>query len=263
MPKLAANLSMLFNEFDFLDRFNAAADAGFAGVEYLFPYAFDKNALADRLGYNNLIQVLHNLPAGNWEGGERGIACHPGRIGEFQEGVGLAIDYATAFGCRQLNCLAGIAPLNADPDIVHATFVDNLCFAANKLKDAGIRLLIEPINTFDIPGFYLTRTNQALNIIREVGSDNLFVQYDIYHAQRMEGDLASTIAQNLAKIAHIQLADNPGRHEPGTGEINFDWLLPYIDSLDYKGWVGCEYKPATHTYEGLGWMSAFAVPTAT
>jgi hydroxypyruvate isomerase len=259
MPKLAANLSMLFNEFDFLDRFKAAADAGFAGVEYLFPYAFDKNALAEQLGNNNLTQVLHNLPAGNWEGGERGIACHPGRTGEFQEGVGLAIDYATAIGCRQVNCLAGIAPPNAKPDIVHATFVDNLRFAAKELKAAGIRLLIEPINTFDIPGFYLTRTDQALNIIHETGSDNLFVQYDIYHAQRMEGELACTIAQNLAKIAHIQLADNPGRHEPGTGEINFNWLLSYIDSLDYKGWVGCEYKPATHTQEGLGWMNAFAV----
>jgi len=258
MPKLAANLTMLFTEDGFLDRFKAAADAGFKGVEYLFPYAFDKHALAEQLDKHGLKQVLHNMPAGDWDAGERGVACHPDRVGEFQEGVGRAIEYAQALGCAQVNCLAGIAPPGADADVLRKTFVENLSFAARTLKEAGIRLLIEPINSFDIPGFYLNRTAQAIELIRETGSDNLFLQYDIYHAQRMEGELAATIERNLPHIAHMQLADNPGRHEPGTGEINFGWLLPHLDALGYQGWIGCEYKPARHTRDGLGWMRPYA-----
>lgn len=258
MPRFAANLTMLFNELAFLDRFEAAANAGFKGVEYLFPYAHDAAALAERLDRLQLVQVLHNLPAGDWEKGERGIACHPGRVGEFQDGVGRAIDYARLLGCKQLNCLAGIVPMGADPGAVHRTFVDNLRFAADKLKGAGIRLLVEPVNTRDIPGFYLNRTDQAIAILDEVGSDNLFLQYDIYHAQRMEGELANTIERHLARIAHIQLADNPGRNEPGTGEINYAWLLRHIDRLGYDGWIGCEYKPALDTRAGLGWIQALA-----
>lgn len=258
MPKFAANLTMLFNELDFLDRFQAAADAGFAGVEYLFPYAWPAAQLAEKLDQAGLVQVLHNLPAGDWAGGERGIACHPDRIGEFQEGVGKAIDYARTLGCKQLNCLAGIAPAGVPTDTAHETFVANLRFAAARLKDAGIRLLVEPINTFDIPGFYLNRTAQAIALLDEVGSDNLFVQYDIYHAQRMEGELGNTIARYLPRIAHMQLADNPGRNEPGTGEINFAWLFRHIDQLGYQGWIGCEYKPAAGTREGLGWIKALA-----
>ena len=256
MPKFAANLSMLFNEVDFLDRFKAAADAGFEGVEYLFPYAFEKDALVEQLQKHGLTQVLHNLPAGNWEAGERGIACHPDRVGEFQEGVGRAIDYGTALGCKQINCLAGIAPDGVADDMLRATFVSNLRFAAPRLKEAGMRMLIEPINTYDIPGFYLNRTDQAIGILDEVGSDNLFVQYDIYHAQRMEGELAKTIEKYLPRIAHIQLADNPGRHEPGTGEINYAWLFRFIDKTGYDGWIGCEYKPAAETRAGLGWIKA-------
>ncbi|HAV36338.1 MAG TPA: hydroxypyruvate isomerase [Massilia sp.] len=258
MPRFAANLTMLFNELAFLDRFEAAANAGFKGVEYLFPYAYDAAALAERLDRLQLVQVLHNLPAGDWEKGERGIACHPGRVGEFQDGVGRAIDYARLLGCKQVNCLAGIAPADADADAVHRTFVDNLRFAAEKLKGAGIRLLVEPVNTRDIPGFYLNRTEQAIAILDEVGSDNVFLQYDIYHAQRMEGELANTIERHLARIAHIQLADNPGRNEPGTGEINYAWLLRHIDRLGYDGWIGCEYKPAADTRAGLGWIEALA-----
>ncbi|MDO9600654.1 MAG: hydroxypyruvate isomerase [Azoarcus sp.] len=258
MPKFAANLTMLFNELDFLDRFQAAADAGFAGVEYLFPYAWPAAQLAEKLDQAGLVQVLHNLPAGDWAGGERGIACHPDRIGEFQDGVGRAIDYARTLGCKQLNCLAGIAPAGVPTATAHETFVANLRFAAAKLKDAGIRLLVEPINTFDIPGFYLNRTAQAVALLDEVGADNLFVQYDIYHAQRMEGELGNTIARYLPRIAHIQLADNPGRNEPGTGEINFAWLFRHIDRLGYQGWIGCEYKPAAGTREGLGWIKALA-----
>jgi hydroxypyruvate isomerase len=254
MPKFAANLTMMFNEVEFMERFGRAAAAGFKGVEFLFPYAYPKEALAEQLQRHGLTQVLHNLPAGDWAGGERGIACHPNRVGEFQEGVGRAIEYAQALACRQINCLAGITPAGASAAALHETFVGNLRFAANALKGAGIRFLIEPINTHDIPGSYLNRTDQARAILDAVGSDNLYIQYDIYHAQRMEGELAKTIATHLARIAHIQLADNPGRNEPGTGEINYPWLLRHIDTLGYAGWIGCEYKPKTTTEAGLGWL---------
>lgn len=258
MPQFAANLSMLFTEIDFLDRFDAAAQAGFKGVEYLFPYAYGQAELAQRLKDNQLTQVLHNLPAGNWEAGERGIACHPDRVSEFEDGVGRAIEYATALGCRTVNCLAGKVPEGVSHADAHRIFVENLRHAAPRLQDAGIRLLIEPINTFDIPGFFLSRTDQALAIIDEVGGDNLAVQYDIYHAQRMEGELANTMRAHLDQIGHIQLADNPGRNEPGTGEINYAWLLRHIDQIGYQGWVGCEYKPAGTTQDGLGWIQALA-----
>jgi hydroxypyruvate isomerase len=259
MTKLAANLTMLYNEVDFLDRFAAAAQSGFKGVEYLFPYAYPKDQLAERLAKHSLVQVLHNLPAGDWAGGERGIACLPNRVVEFQDGVGKAIDYATALGCRQINCLAGIAPKGIARDKVDAAFVANLKFAADKLDAAGIRLLIEPINTFDIPGFHLSRTQQALDTIRAVGSTNLFVQYDIYHMQRMEGELASTMKAHLPQIAHIQLADNPGRNEPGTGEINYRFLFGFLDAIGYDGWIGCEYKPKASTLDGLDWRAAHGI----
>jgi hydroxypyruvate isomerase len=258
MPKLAANLSMLFTELDFPARFQAAARAGFKGVEYLFPYAYDKHELAQRLKDNGLVQVLHNLPAGDWEAGERGIACHPDRIAEFRQSVEKAAEYAQALDCPRVNCLAGKAPAGADPQAVHDTFVANLSYAAGKLKKAGILLVMEPINTFDIPGFYLSHTQQAVELIAEVGSDNLKIQYDIYHMQRMEGELANTISRHLGAIGHMQLADNPGRHEPGTGEINFNWLLRHIDAIGYDGWIGCEYKPTTRTEDGLGWIEAMA-----
>ncbi|MBM3343609.1 MAG: hydroxypyruvate isomerase [Betaproteobacteria bacterium] len=255
MPKFCANLTLLYNEHDFLERFGAAARAGFKGVEYLFPYDYDKHQLAELLNRHNLTQVLHNLPAGDWANGERGISCHPNRVNEFQASVEKAIDYATALGCAQVNCLAGLAPANVAPEKLRETFVANLKFAAPKFKAAGIKLLIEPINSIrDMPGFYLNHTQQALDIMRDVGSDNLFVQYDIYHMQIMEGDLAATIEKNLAMIAHMQLADNPGRHEPGTGEINYAFLFEFIDKLRYGGWIGCEYRPLTTTEAGLGWV---------
>ena len=259
MPKLAANLTMLFNEVPFMDRFEAAARAGFRGVEFLFPYAFHADQIADKLNAYQLDLVLHNLPAGNWEAGERGIACHPGRTGEFQEGVGEAIRYAKVLGVKQINCLAGIVPADAYPEQARATLVGNLKFAAGKLNEEGIRLLIEPINTFDIPGFCLSGTKQALGIIADTDSDNLFLQYDIYHMQRMEGELAATIKANLPMIKHIQLADNPGRFEPGTGEINYRYLLALLDEIGYDGWVGCEYKPKAGTALGLGWRAAHEV----
>ena len=254
MPKFAANLTMLFNETGFIERFAAARAAGFDAVEYLFPYDFPKQQLAAELQKHDLKQVLHNLPAGNWAGGERGIACHPDRAGEFQEGVGRAIEYARALNCMQLNCLVGIAPKNVARDQAEKTLVTNLTFAAAQLKEAGIRLLIEPINTFDIPGFFISTTAQGLDLIAKTGSDNLFLQYDIYHMQRMEGELANTIKNNFAMIKHVQLADNPGRNEPGTGEINYPFLFRWLDQLGYDGWIGCEYKPKTTTLAGLGWL---------
>ena len=255
MPKFAANLTMMYNEVDFLDRFAAAAGAGFKGVEYLFPYDFSRDELAGRLAGNGLEQVLHNLPAGDWGAGERGIGCLPERVGEFQDGVGRAIDYARALGCPRVNCLAGIAPDGADRGRLTETFVTNLRFAAAKLGEAGVQLLIEPINTRDVPGFFLTGTAQANAVIDAVGSDNLALQYDVYHMQIMEGDLARTIQANLARISHVQLADNPGRHEPGSGEINYPFLFDFIDRIGYSGWIGCEYKPAAATTEGLSWAA--------
>ena len=254
MPKFAANLTMLFNEVPFMERFAAAKAAGFEAVEYLFPYAFDKNELAQALKAHGLKQVLHNLPAGDWDAGERGIACHPDRVDEFRAGVDRAIDYATALGCPQLNCLAGKLPAGVSREQAQATFVANLKFAADKLKAAGLKLLIEPINSYDIPGFFLNTTAQAAAILDAVGSDNLYIQYDLYHAQRMEGELAATVQKYLARIAHIQLADNPGRNEPGTGEINYAFLFRHLDAIGYTGWIGCEYKPKTSTVEGLGWI---------
>jgi hydroxypyruvate isomerase len=199
--------------------------------------------------------VLHNLPAGDWDAGDRGIACLPERVQEFRAGVATAIRYAKGLGVGQLNCLAGKTPVGVAGEAVRHTLVDNLRYAAVQLRAAGLKLLIEPINTYDVPGFYLNRTEQALDILDAVGADNAYVQYDIYQAQRMEGELAATLGKHLDRIGHIQLADNPGRHEPGTGEINYAWLFKHLDALGYTGWIGCEYKPATTTLAGLGWRT--------
>jgi hydroxypyruvate isomerase len=258
MPRFAANLTMLFTEVPFLDRFERAARAGFQAVEFLFPYAFPAEEVRRRLDAHQLQLVLHNLPAGDWDAGERGIACLPDRVDEFRTGVATAIWYAKALGVTQLNCLAGKAPAGADPALLQRTLVDNLRYAAAALREAGIKLLLEPINTFDIPGFFVNRSAQALAILDEVGADNLFLQYDLYHAQRMEGELAATLEKHLARIAHVQLADNPGRHEPGTGEINYPFLFAHLDRIGYRGWIGCEYKPATTTEAGLHWRQRLA-----
>jgi hydroxypyruvate isomerase len=255
MPKFAANLTMLFGEVPFLDRFAAAKAAGFSGVECLFPYDFEKAVLREQLQQHGMTQVLHNLPAGNWGAGERGIAIFPDRVDEFRDGVRRAVDYAKALDCRQLNCLVGVAPADADLAELNEVLLNNLRFAADALARERIRLLIEPINTLDIPGFFLSGTEQAVQIISDVQSDNLFVQYDIYHMQVMEGDLARTLQNHLARIAHVQLADNPGRNEPGTGEINYPFLFRHLDQIGYRGWIGCEYKPKATTVEGLGWYT--------
>ena len=258
MPRLAANLSMLFNEVDFLDRFEAAASAGFQGVEFQSPYEYDKRDIADRLREHGLALALHNMPAGDGNAGDRGIACLPDRVDEFRESVALAVEYASALGCERVNCLAGIAPPDVPAATLRETFAANLRFAADSLAEVGVLVVTEPINnTVDIPGFFLHSSAQARSIIEEVGSDSLALQHDIYHMQIMEGDLARTIRANLDIIRHVQIADNPGRNEPGTGEINYPYLLGLLDEVGYQGWVGCEYRPATSTNEGLGWAAPY------
>ena len=256
MPRFAANLSMLFTEVPLLERFERAARAGFSAVELQFPYEAAAEVLRDRLVSNRLTMVLHNLPAGDWAAGDRGIACHPERIDEFRAGVARAIAYATTLGVPTLNCLAGIAPEDVSDALLRQTFVANLRHAASELQRADLRLVIEPINNYDVPGFWLNNTELAISVLDEVNAPNAFVQYDIYHAQRYEGELAATLQKHLARIGHIQVADNPGRHEPGSGEINYDFLFAHLDRIGYKGPVGCEYKPATTTEAGLGWLES-------
>jgi hydroxypyruvate isomerase len=254
VPKLAANLSTLFPEVPFLDRFVAAARAGFRYVEYQFPYQWGPDELARRAREAGLEVALHNLPAGDFAKGDRGIACLPGREREFRDGVERAIDYARAARCPRLNGLAGIAPV--DPEHF-AVLVDNVRYAARKLGAAGLSLTLEPINTRTVPGFFLSRSAQALDVLNAAGEGNAFLQYDFFHMQIMEGDLASTVERLLARIGHIQLADVPERHEPGTGEINFDFLLRRLDTLGYSGYVGCEYNPRGDTLEGLKWAQPY------
>ncbi|HGY8767564.1 TPA: hydroxypyruvate isomerase [Escherichia coli] len=257
MLRFSANLSMLFGEYDFLARFEKAAQCGFRGVEFMFPYDYDIEELKQVLASNKLEHTLHNLPAGDWAAGERGIACIPGREEEFRDDVAAAIRYARALGNKKINCLVGKTPAGFSSELIHATLVENLRYAANMLMKEDILLLIEPINHFDIPGFHLTGTQQALKLIDDVGCCNLKIQYDIYHMQRMEGELTNTMIQWVDKIGHLQIADNPHRGEPGTGEINYDYLFKVIEHSDYNGWVGCEYKPRTTTEAGLGWMKPY------
>ena len=257
MPRLAANLSLLFPEIDFRDRFAAAKRTGFRFVEYQFPYAWPAAEVAGCAREAAVEVVLHNLPAGDASRGERGIACLPGRESEFREGVERAIEYARAARCPRLNCLAGVAPPGIARERLCETFVENLRHAAARLKAAGIRLLIEPINPVTLPGFFLNTSRQAERVLAAAGSDNLAIQYDIFHMQIAEGDLARTIERLLPKIGHLQLADVPGRHEPGTGEINFPWLLAHIDRLGYAGWIGCEYNPLGDTVAGLTWAKPY------
>ncbi|MFM1908110.1 MAG: hydroxypyruvate isomerase [Pseudomonadota bacterium] len=258
MPRFAANLSMLFTEVPFLERFGRAARAGFEAVECQFPYIATPEQIRAELDTHQLSMVLHNLPAGDWAGGERGIACHPDRVAEFQTGVGQAIHYAKVLGVRQLNCLAGVVPAGVSADQARQTLVENLRFAAAALHKAGITLLIEPINTFDIPGFFVSTSGHALALMGEVGSNNISLQCDLYHMQRMQGELVSTLQQHLGRIRHLQIADNPGRHEPGTGEINYAFVFAELDRMGYSGWVGCEYEPCSSTEAGLAWIGQLA-----
>ena len=260
MPRFAANLSMLYTELPFLDRFAAAARSGFKAVEFLFPYDFPPQESTQHLQANQLQLVLHNMPAGDWAAGERGWAALPGREDQFRASVSKALDYAAGLGTPQLHCMAGIPPAGVSAADAHDTLVRNLRFAADAARAQGVRVLLEPINHFDMPGFFVNRPSQALAILDEVGSDNLFLLYDIYHAQRMEGELANTLRTHMPRIGHIQLADTPGRNKPGTGEINYRYLFDVIDTLGYTGHIGCEYKPRDTnpggTDAGLGWVAA-------
>lgn len=259
MPTFAANLSFLFQEVEFLDRFKAAARAGFRGVEYLFPYDFAAEALAERLKAFDLKQVLFNLPPGAWAAGERGMAALPGREAAFEESVEQALAYARMLECGQVHAMAGIPPAEAPREICEAVYIRNLSLAADKLKRHGIRLLIEPLNSRDVPGYFLNTVGQARRIIEQAGSDNLFLQMDLYHCQIVEGDLAEKIKASFGVIRHFQVAGVPGRHEPDVGEINYQYLFDLMDELGYTGWVGCEYRPKAGTVAGLGWARRYGV----
>ncbi len=257
MPKFAANLSMLYTEVPFVERFAAAAKAGFKAVEFLFPYEYPAEQLQGELKRHGLKLVLCNLPAGNWAAGDRGIAADPQRKDEFRAGVAKAIAYAEVLGVGQLNCLAGKKPAGVAADVIYATLVENLRFAADELAKKNLKLLVEHINYRDIPGFYLNTTAQVLAVLAEVDRPNALLQYDMYHAQRMEGELLGTVAANLAKIAHIQIADNPGRHQPGTGEINYRHVFAALDKLGYQGYIGLEYVPEGGTAASLAWIGDY------
>ncbi len=252
MPKLAANLSWLFTEIDFLERFNAAAQAGFRGVEFLFPYEFKTSDISSRLQDNDLEVVLINAPPGDWPSGERGLGCLGGRQAEFRESLGQAIDYATAIGCPNIHIMAGVAGLDATD-----LFIENLRFAAGACASAGLRGLIEPINDIDMPGYFLTRPDQAMEILDAVASPALGLQLDLYHAARMGFDLGQVIDRGLGAIAHIQIAGVPERQEPDGGDVDFQVLFDKIDAHGYDGWIGCEYRPRTTCACGLGWASQY------
>jgi hydroxypyruvate isomerase len=257
MPRFSANISMLFKELEFPERFDAAAQAGFKAVEIQFPYGWSRRQLGDIARRAGVEVVLINIPAGDPEKGDRGIACLPDRVAEFREGVARAIEYAGALGCKQMNCLAGVAPLAVDDAKLRETYVANLRYAAGELARAGVTLLIEPINTRTIPGFYLNKSAQALALMNEAGAANLKLQYDLFHMRIMGDDLAKIIEANLIRIGHMQIADVPGRHEPGTGEIDFPPLFDLIDRLGYEGWIGAEYVPAARTEDGLAWVKKY------
>ena len=257
MPRFAANLSMLFTEHPFLERFDRAAAAGFRGVEFLFPYAEDIPAVGEALRSTGLEQVLFNLPAGDFAAGERGIANNPARVAEFRDGVARALEIAERLGCRKLNCLAGLTLPDVPVTEQWATLEANLAYAAEQAQAAGVRQVVEPLNTFDTPGFLLATPSQGFDLVERIGHPNLSLQYDLYHAQRMEGNLTATIERRIDRIGHVQIADSPRRHEPGKGEINFPFVLQALDDAGYDGWVSLEYKPLASTEESLGWLRAW------
>lgn len=264
MPKFAANLSMLYPEFDFLDRFEAAARDGFKAVEYLFPYAFESREIAARLQAHGLQQVLFNAPPGDWDGGERGLACLPGREVDFRNSMALALDYAGALDCPRIHVMAGLLPAGSEREALFSTYVSNLRWAALEAAKQGIEVLIEPINTRDIPRFFLNRQDHAHEVVAAVGTANLKVQMDLYHCQVVEGDLAMKLRRYLptGDVGHVQIAGVPDRHEPDQGELNYPYLFSVLDELGYAGWVGCEYRPragmqAGGTSAGLDWLRPY------
>jgi hydroxypyruvate isomerase len=259
MPRLAANLSMMFNEVPFLERFTAARKAGFEGVEFLFPYEFPAAELRSRMVGEGLTQVLFNMPPGDWANGERGLAALPGRQAEFREGVKRALDYAATLECRRVHCMAGIVPAGVSHTTAAAVYASNLNWAAEQARPAGVKLMLEPINHRDMPGYFLNTQAQGAAIVEAIGKDRLGLQFDVYHVQITEGDITKRMEQFMPVINHMQIADVPARNEPGTGEIGWEFVLRRIDELGYLGWVGCEYRPAGDTVAGLGWRQRFGV----
>ena len=258
MPKFAANLSMMFNEVPFLDRFAAARDAGFQAVEYLFPYEYEPEVVGRKLRENHLENVLFNMPPGNWSTGERGIASLPGREEEFRAGVEKALAYAVALGVKRLHAMAGMPPAGAVPAACRATLIENLKYAAGNLAPHNITLLLEAINTRDMPGFFVSTQADSFAICSAVNAPNLKMQMDCYHMQVMEGDLATKLKRYSAHCGHIQIAGVPARNEPDTGEVRYEYIFRLLDDIGYDGWIGCEYRPAKGTVEGLGWFRPYA-----
>jgi hydroxypyruvate isomerase len=259
VPKFAANLSFIFQEVEFLDRFAAAADCGFKAVEYLSPYDHPLEVIVEQLNRHGLEQALFNMPPGDWAAGERGIGALPGREQEFRDGVETALVYARATRCRILHAMAGVLPAGLDRAQAERTYLENLRHAAERLAAEGITLVIEPINTRDIPGYFLNTTSQAMSVIERVGHPNIKLQLDLYHVQIMEGDLAHRVRALARQYSHIQIAGNPGRHEPDVGEINYPFLFDLIDEIGYSGWIGCEYRPKGETKAGLGWARRYGI----
>lgn len=257
MPRLAANLQWMFNEYALLDRYDAAAKAGFKGVELQAPYAMPVDTIVERLQRNGLKHIIINLPSADPDTGKNNISLNPARKGLFRERLHMAVEYAAGLGCIGVNTGVGPLPDGVDPAAAWETLVENQRLAAEALGRVGVKALIEAINTFDQPGFFIHSTAQTKRLIAAVGHPNIGIQYDFYHMQMMEGNLARTVQANLSQIWHIQLADTPGRHEPGTGEINYQYLLPYLDEIGYEGWVGCEYRPLHSTEAGLGWAGPY------
>jgi hydroxypyruvate isomerase len=255
MPRFAANLSMLFTEHPFLDRFERAREAGFRAVEFLFPYEFDTAAIARELRRNELEQVLFNLPAGDFAAGDRGIASDPRRVDEFRAGVQDGLRIAAELGCGCLNCLAGLRLSDVAAETQMATLIDNLRFAADAAASAGVRQVVEPLNTYDTPGYFLPTPESGFAVVEAVAHPNLSLQYDVYHAQRMRGNLSPTIAARIGQIGHVQIADSPDRHEPGTGEIFYPFVLQTLDDAGYDGWVSLEYRPRVNTEDSLAWLT--------
>ncbi len=257
MPKFCANLTMMFNEVPFLERFGAAAESGFKAVEFLFPYDFAITDIAAQLEQHKLQLILFNLPPGHWDKGERGVACLPDRKDEFRQGLNKALEFAKALNCKRLHCMAG-KPGTVPMEMAWPTFIANLRLAAQEAAKLGITVLVEPLNHFDMPGYLISKSSDGMKALDDAQQPNIKLQYDIYHMQRMEGELASTIATLLPCIGHLQIADNPGRHEPGTGEINYSFLFTHLDAIGYNGWLGCEYIPRANTQDGLTWFKKHA-----
>jgi len=257
VPRFAANLSMMFNEVPFLDRFEAARKADFDGVEYLFPYDFPATEIRQRLNGAGLTQVLFNMAPGDWAKGERGLASLPGRQAEFRESVKRALDYAHALDCKQVHCMAGIPAADVHSVTAAATYAANLAWAAEQASPAGVKIVIEPINHRDMPGYHLHTQAQGAAIVEALGRDRLGLQFDVYHVQVTEGDITKRMEQFMPVIAHMQIADVPARNEPGTGEIGWGYVFRRMDELGYQGWVGCEYRPAGETVAGLRWRQQF------